>query len=105
IGVVAFVGAGPGDPCLLTVRASELLAAADVVVTESQDASFVSKVARPDVEILDGSAGGDGQPLTAAMRAKLVTAAARTGARVVRLLDGDPFLYATGSEEAAACAK
>jgi uroporphyrinogen III methyltransferase/synthase len=105
MGSVAFVGAGPGDPCLLTVRASELLAAADVVVTESQDATFVARAARPDVEVIDGSIGGDGQPLTAAMRAKLVTTAAKAGSRVVRLLDGDPFLYATGSEEAAACAK
>ena len=74
-------------------------------MTESQDAAFVALLARPDVEVLDGSAGGDGVPLTAAMRAKLVVNAAKTGARVVRLLDGDPFLYATGSDEAAACVK
>jgi uroporphyrinogen III methyltransferase / synthase len=104
-GIVAFVGAGPGDPGLLTVRAAELLSAADIVVAESQDSAFVAQFCRPDVELVDGSIGDDGQPLTHAMRAKLVVKAAKSGRLVVRLLDGDPFLYATGSEEAAGCAK
>jgi uroporphyrinogen III methyltransferase/synthase len=105
IGSVAFVGAGPGDPELLTVRAVQLLARADVVVTESQDAAFVRRFCRPDVEVVDGSLGDDGQPLSHAVRARLVVKAAKSGGLVVRLLDGDPFLYATGSEEAAGCAK
>jgi uroporphyrinogen III methyltransferase/synthase len=105
VGSVAFVGAGPGDPDLLTVRAVELLALADVVITESQDAAFVARFCRADVEVVDGSVGDDGQPLTHAMRARLVVRAARRGGNVVRLLDGDPFLYATGSEEAAGCVK
>ena len=105
LGSVAFVGAGPGDPGLLTVRAVELLARADVVVTESQDESFVRRFCREDVEVVDGSVGDDGQPLSHAMRARLVVKAAKAGGAVVRLLDGDPFLYATGSEEAAGCAK
>ncbi len=105
IGCVAFVGAGPGDPELLTVRAVELLSKADVVVTESQDADFVRRFCRDDVEVVDGSLGDDGQPLSHAVRARLVVKAAKGGGRVVRLLDGDPFLYATGSEEAVGCAK
>jgi uroporphyrinogen III methyltransferase/synthase len=105
LGSVAFVGAGPGDPGLLTVRAVELLARADVVVTESQDESFVRRFCRDDVEVVDGSVGDDGQPLSHAVRARLVVKAAKSGGAVVRLLDGDPFLYATGSEEAAGCAK
>ncbi len=105
LGSVAFVGAGPGDPGLLTVRAVELLGRADVVVTESQDESFVRRYCREDVEVVDGSVGDDGQPLSHAMRARLVVRAAKAGGSVVRLLDGDPFLYATGSEEAAGCAK
>jgi uroporphyrinogen III methyltransferase / synthase len=104
-GSVAFVGAGPGDPELLTVRAVELLAKADVVVVESQDAAFVQRFCRPDVEVVDGSLGDDGQPLSHAVRARLVVKAAKGGGLVVRVLDGDPFLYATGSEEAARCAK
>jgi uroporphyrinogen III methyltransferase/synthase len=105
VGSVAFVGAGPGDPDLLTVRAVELLALADVVITESQDAAFVARFCREGVEVVDGSVGDDGQPLTHAMRARLVVRAAKRGGNVVRLLDGDPFLYATGSEEAAGCVK
>jgi uroporphyrinogen III methyltransferase/synthase len=104
-GSVAFVGAGPGDPELLTVRAVDLLAKADVVVTESQDESFVRRFCRPDVEVVDGSLGDDGQPLSHAVRARLVVKAAKSGGSVVRLLDGDPFLFATGSEEATGCAK
>jgi uroporphyrinogen III methyltransferase / synthase len=105
LGSVAFVGAGPGDPDLLTVCAVELLSLADVVITESQDAAFVARFCRADVEVVDGSVGDDGQPLTHAMRARLVVRAAKRGGNVVRLLDGDPFLYATGSEEAAGCVK
>ncbi|HEU4912937.1 MAG TPA: uroporphyrinogen-III synthase [Actinomycetes bacterium] len=105
VGSVAFVGAGPGDPDLLTVRAVELLAKADVVVTESQDEAFLRRFCREDVEVVDGSLGDDGQPLSHAVRARLVVKAAKGGGLVVRLLDGDPFLYATGSEEAAGCAK
>ena len=105
VGSVAFVGAGPGDPDLLTVRAVELLAKADVVVTESQDEAFLRRFCREDVEVVDGSLGDDGQPLSHAVRARLVVKAAKGGGQVVRLLDGDPFLYATGSEEAAGCAK
>ncbi len=105
LGSVAFVGAGPGDPELLTVRAVELLARADVVVTESQDAAFVQRFCGPDVEVVDGSLGDDGQPLSHAVRARLVVKAAKGGGLVVRLLDGDPFLFATGSEEAAGCVK
>ena len=103
VGSVAFVGAGPGDPELLTVRAVELLSRADVVVTETQDAAFVARFCRPDVEVVDGSLGDDGQPLSHAIRARLVVKAAKSRRHVVRLLDGDPFLYATGSEEAAGC--
>ncbi|MDQ1668610.1 MAG: uroporphyrinogen methyltransferase / synthase, partial [Actinomycetota bacterium] len=71
-GTVAFVGAGPGDPGLLTVRAVELLAAADVVVAENQDEAFLARFCKPGVEVVDGSVGDDGQALSHAMRAKLV---------------------------------
>ena len=85
MGCVAFVGAGPGDPGLLTVRAVELLAKADLVVTESQDSEFVRRYCREGVEVWDGSLGDDGQPLSHAVRARLVVKAAKSGGSVVRL--------------------
>jgi uroporphyrinogen III methyltransferase/synthase len=105
IGFVSFVGSGPGDPELLTVRAAELLRTAEVVVTEAPEhASLVAALA-PQAEVVDGGFGTDGQPLTHAGRAKVVVKQAKTGKRVVRLMAGDPFVYASGPEEAQACVK
>lgn len=56
-------------------------------------------------EFVDGGFGEDGQPLTHAARAKVVVKHAKRGLRVVRLMVGDPFTYASGPEEAAAVAK
>jgi uroporphyrinogen III methyltransferase/synthase len=109
VGSVAFVGTGPGDPGLLTVRAAELLRSADVVITEvpEHEALLAALVGDrfDDVVIVDGGYGEDGQPLTHASRAKLVVKHAKAGGNVVRLMSGDPWMYATGAEEAAACAK
>ena len=120
-GWVSFVGSGPGDPGLLTVRAVDLLRQAEVIVTEVPehedlvrtvlglptpvDAGEGEDVATSGPEIVDGGFGEDGQPLTHAARAKVVVKHAKKGARVVRLMTGDPFLYASGPEEAQACVK
>ncbi len=125
---VSFVGSGPGDPELLTVRAVALLREADVVVTETpeHDQMVRTLLGLPDAppedaealeagespvtdevspEIVDGGFGEDGQPLTHAARAKVVVKQAKRGLRVVRLMSGDPFLYASGPEEAQAVVK
>ncbi|KRC52780.1 MULTISPECIES: uroporphyrinogen-III synthase [unclassified Nocardioides] len=115
-GGVAFVGTGPGDPDLLTVRAVRLIEDADVVITEEPGHADMVQVVRAraaatgeetsdEVEFIDGGFGEDGQPLTHAARAKVVVKQAKRGVRVVRLLGGDPFLYASGPEEAQAVAK
>lgn len=105
-GSVAFVGAGPGDDGLLTLRAAELLAEADVVVLDQLPReAMVARHCRADVELLDAGFGEDGQPITRAARAKLVTGAARGGRRVVRLMDGDPATFTGLAEEVAACRK
>ena len=110
-GWVAFVGSGPGDPGLLTVRAADLLREADVVITETPEHEALVRAVRGEVsheagpEFVDGGFGEDGQPLTHAARAKVVVKQAKRGLRVVRLMAGDPFLYASGPEEALACAK
>ncbi|MEJ7628034.1 MAG: uroporphyrinogen-III synthase [Nocardioidaceae bacterium] len=109
VGSVAFVGTGPGDPGLLTVRALELIRAADVVITETPDHVALLSELLGDrlhkVTVVDGGYGEDGQPLTHAARAKLVVRHAKGQQNVVRLICGDPWMYATGAEEAAACAK
>jgi uroporphyrinogen III methyltransferase/synthase len=104
-GFVSFVGSGPGDPALLTVRAHELLCGAEVVVTETAEHAALVADLCPDAEVVDGGFGQDGQPLTHAGRAKVVVKQAKTGRRVVRLIGGDPFVYASGPEEAQACVK
>jgi uroporphyrinogen III methyltransferase/synthase len=116
-GGIAFVGTGPGDPELLTVRALRLIEDADVLITEGPEhLDLVAGVRGPidavdaadagtGPEIVDGGFGEDGQPLTHAARAKVVVKQAKRGLRVVRLLSGDPFLYASGPEEAQAVAK
>ena len=109
-GWVSFVGSGPGDPGLLTVRAVELIQSAEVVVTEAPGhVDLVRSVlglalGEEGPEIVDGGFGEDGQPLTHAARAKVVVRHGKKQ-RVVRLMTGDPFLYASGPEEAQACVK
>jgi len=107
-GRVAFVGAGPGDAGLMTVRSLELLARADVVVIDQvARESVVERYCRADVEVVDAGHGDHGQPLTHAMRAKLVIKAAKAahGGLVVRLMDGDPATFNGLAEEALACQK
>src|SRR4051794_31414783 len=115
-GWVSFVGSGPGEPDLLTVRAADLIRQADVIVTEAPEHGPLVRtllgLGEPlegeqdhGPELVDGGFGEDGQPLTHAARAKVVVKQAKRGLRVVRLMIGDPFLYASGPEEAAACAK
>ena len=105
IGYVSFVGSGPGDPDLLTVRAADLLREAEIVITEVPEHAALVAALAPAAEVVDGGFGTDGQPLTHAGRAKVVVKHAKSGKRVVRLMAGDPFVYASGPEEAQACVK
>jgi len=106
LGHVSFVGAGPGDPGLLTVRAVDLLAGADVVVLDQGSREdLVERYGREGVEVVDAGSGDDGQPLARAARAKLVVKAAKAGGRVVRLMDGDPSTFTGLVDELSACRK
>ncbi len=96
-GRVALVGTGPGDPGLITVRAAQLLAEADVVVASPDLAARVRGHMRQHVELAD--------PAELAGDAWAVVKAAKAGQRVVRLYPGDPFLLPQGAETAATCAK
>ncbi len=107
-GRVSFVGTGPGDPGLLTVRAVELIRSADVVVTEVPEHAALVASLRPDLDetvVVDGAVGDGGAPLTLSARGRLVVKQARGGATVVRLLAGDPFVHGSAPEEAQACVK
>ena len=102
-GSVALVGAGPGDPGLLTLRAAELLGQADVVLVDRLVHPDVLKHCRSDAEVVDvGKTSWTGTaPRQEEISAELVTHA-RAGKRVVRLKGGDPFVFGRGSEEAEA---
>lgn len=110
---VAFIGAGPGDPSLITVRASRLLRQADVIIIDQiAREDFVAEFAGDEVEIVDAGHGETGQSLTTASRAKLVVRTAKAAARtdgtvglVVRLMDGDPATFNGLAEESIACHK
>ncbi len=102
-GSVALVGAGPGDPGLLTVRAVQLLGEADVVLTDRLVSPEVLQHVRPGAEVVDvGKTSWTGTaPRQEEINAQLV-AQAQAGRRVVRLKGGDPFVFGRGSEEAEA---
>ena len=100
---MALVGAGPGDPGLLTLRAADLLAQADVVLVDRLVHPGVLEHCREDAEVVDvGKTSWTGTALRQEdINAQLV-AHAQAGHRVVRLKGGDPFVFGRGWEEAAA---
>ncbi|HEV3230746.1 MAG TPA: uroporphyrinogen-III C-methyltransferase [Candidatus Dormibacteraeota bacterium] len=97
---VSLVGAGPGDPELLTVRAARLLAAADAVFHDELVSPAVLALARPEAELVavGHRAGRRRRPVAEVVAA--MARAARAGRRVVRLKGGDPYLFGRGAEEA-----
>jgi siroheme synthase len=102
--VVHLVGAGPGDPLLLTRRAARLLAGADVVVADRPSAAAVLALARPGAERVYVGRTPEGPAWPTDAIADLLAARAGAGLRVVRLKAGDPFVCSRGAEEAAALA-
>jgi uroporphyrin-III C-methyltransferase len=102
--VVHLVGAGPGDPLLLTRRAARLLAEADVVVADRPSAAPVLALARPGAERVYVGRTAEGPAWSTEAIADLLAARAGAGRQVVRLKSGDPFVCSRGAEEAAALA-
>jgi uroporphyrin-III C-methyltransferase len=98
-GRVCLVGAGPGDPELLTVRAARLLAAADAVLHDRLISPEILALIRPGAEIVDVGKE-EGQQERAQFRInELMEECARRHALVVRLKSGDPFVFGRGAEE------
>ncbi|WP_327423003.1 bifunctional uroporphyrinogen-III C-methyltransferase/uroporphyrinogen-III synthase [Streptomyces sp. NBC_01527] len=107
-GHVTFLGAGPGDPGLLTLRAVEALASADVLVAEPDVLGVVRGHARagvstPELAVVDVSSTAAGVPVLRDA-ANLVMEAAKGGRRVVRAVSGDPGLDGATGSEMLACA-
>lgn len=104
-GTVHLVGAGPGDPELITVRGLRLLRAADVVVHDRLVHPDLVAEARPGAETIDvGKAPGRPSPGQEEI-GRLLVDRALAGLEVVRLKGGDPFVFGRGGEERDACAR
>jgi len=97
-GRVILIGAGPGDPGLLTTRGLQVLADADVVVYDRAVAPLLH-LARPDAERIEVGAPAEGATAQDAI-AMLIADKARDGWLVARLKWGDPFLFGSGAKEA-----
>ena len=96
-GWVAFVGAGPGDENLLTVRAAALIGRADLVVAPQWVGERIGHLLKPGATLADSDAQ--------LADPKLLIKAAKAGQLAVRLYSGDPFMFCNAAAEAAACAK
>ncbi|HXB47686.1 MAG TPA: uroporphyrinogen-III C-methyltransferase, partial [Streptosporangiaceae bacterium] len=96
-GWVAFVGAGPGDENLLTVRAAALIGRADLVVAPQWVGERLGHLLKPGATLADSDAQ--------LADPKLLIKAAKAGQLAVRLYSGDPFMFCNAAAEAAACAK
>jgi uroporphyrin-III C-methyltransferase/precorrin-2 dehydrogenase/sirohydrochlorin ferrochelatase len=100
---VALVGAGPGDPGLITVRGRRLLSRADVVVADRLAPQSLLEELPAHVEVIDASKIPYGRAMQQeAINAALIDAA-KAGKFVVRLKGGDPFVFGRGFEELLAC--
>ncbi|MEA2685303.1 MAG: uroporphyrinogen methyltransferase / synthase [Actinomycetota bacterium] len=98
---VYLVGAGPGDPGLVTVRGAQVLATADVVVHDRLAEASLLDLAPADAERIDVGKSPGGPVHQDEINALLVERG-RAGQTVVRLKGGDPFVFGRGGEEAAA---
>ncbi len=99
-GKVYLVGAGPGDPGLITVKGRSLVETADVIVHDRLVDKRILGNARPDAEVIDaGKTPGSERNRQADVNALLVRKASE-GKTVVRLKGGDPFVFGRGGEEA-----
>jgi uroporphyrinogen III methyltransferase/synthase len=96
---VFLIGAGPGDPDLMTVRGLECLRTADVIIHDHDIARRLLAEARSDAEVIDIGAAATPQALEEEAIGYLLAEKARKGKIVARLKTGDPFVFARGGEE------
>jgi uroporphyrinogen III methyltransferase/synthase len=103
-GIVYLVGAGPGDPGLITVRGRELLESADVVVYDALANPRLLSHCRKDAEIIYAGKQAAAHSMTQEAINALLVGKGSAGKRVVRLKGGDPFVFGRGGEECEALA-
>ena len=99
---VYLVGAGPGDPGLITVRGLALVRSADVLVYDRLAAPELVAEAPPDCELIYAGKGPSSHAMSQDEINACLVEHGGTGRRVVRLKGGDPFVFGRGSEEAEA---
>ncbi len=100
IGKVYLVGAGPGDPGLITVKGLEILRTADVVMYDALSNPALLKECRTGAELIDAGKRAADHHLKQWQTNGLLVQYAKEGKTVVRLKGGDPFLFGRGAEEA-----
>lgn len=101
-GTVWLVGAGPGDPELLTLKAVRVMGAADVALVDDLVNPAVLAHLKPGTRVIHVGKRGGCKSTPQAFIEKLLVAEARAGHAVVRLKGGDPFVFGRGGEETAA---
>jgi uroporphyrin-III C-methyltransferase len=104
-GIVYLVGAGPGDPKLITLRGVEVLGLADVVVFDRLVSPALLELAPGGAERVYAGKEPGRAPMPQPEIDRLLIGRARSGQTVVRLKGGDPFVFGRGAEEARACAE
>ncbi|HWG03247.1 MAG TPA: uroporphyrinogen-III C-methyltransferase [Trebonia sp.] len=100
---VALIGGGPGDPGLITVRGRQLLAEADVVITDRLAPRELLAELPPDVLVVDAGKVPYGRAMSQEEINEALVGYAQQGMFVVRLKGGDPFVFGRGGEEMLAC--
>ncbi|MEP6868796.1 MAG: uroporphyrinogen-III C-methyltransferase [Novosphingobium sp.] len=102
-GTVWLVGAGPGDPDLLTLRAARLIASAGLIVHDGLVDPAILALAKPDAELISVAKSRSRHTMAQDQINALLVREALAGRDVVRLKGGDPFIFGRGGEEAEAC--